>query len=119
MIPLIIIYLYLQFRSPAHDRQTSMFAATRCSFLANGLSEVTYILEPYKVDPISCVLSEVLKKPHITLGHEHNRQCRSVISMRPEPAQLNQALIAMIKEHQPREVAVIIEGKTKVSIDFY
>ena len=74
------------------------------------MSQVAYILEPYKVDPISCVMSEILKKPHITLGYEHNRQCRNVISMRPEPEQLNHALIAMIREHQPREVAVIIEG---------
>ncbi len=70
-----------------------------------------YIFEPYQVDPISCVISEILKKPHVTLSHEHQSQCKNVISLRPDPTQLNKALIAMVKEHQPREVAVIIEGK--------
>ena len=71
---------------------------------------MSYILEPYQVDPMSCVISEILKKPHITLSHEHQSQCSNVISMRPDTRQLNRALIAMVKEHQPREVAVIIEG---------
>ena len=85
-------------------------ADIRCHKLTKELARASFILEPYQVDPMSCVISEILQKPHITLSHEHQPQCKNVISMRPDPRQLNEAVIAMMLEHKRKEIAVIIEG---------
>ncbi len=74
------------------------------------LLSAAFIIEPYSVDPFSCVLSDLLGIPQITLTDEHNPACKNVLSMRPNTAQLYNSTLAMIRRSKSRIVAVIIEG---------
>eukprot|EP00795_Rhopilema_esculentum_P009215 gene9215-16892_t len=74
------------------------------------LVSAAFIIEAYSVDPFSCVLSDLLGIPQITLTDEHNPSCKNVLSMRPDTAQLYDSTLAMIRRSQSRIVAVIIEA---------
>ena len=77
------------------------------------LLSAAFIIEAYSVDPFSCVLSDLLGIPQITLTDEHNPSCKNVLSMRPDTSQLYDSTLALIRNSQSRIVAVIIEGKFK------
>ena len=74
------------------------------------LLKAAFIIETYSVDPLSCVLSDLLGIPQISLTDEHNPSCKNVLSMRPDIGQLSESTMALIRSSQSRIVAVIIEG---------
>ena len=76
-----------------------------------NLSSASFLLEPYHVDPRSCILSDLLKIPLVTMTDVHSGLCQNVISMRPSPEQLFRILNEFINEDKPQRVGVIVEGK--------
>eukprot|EP00794_Sanderia_malayensis_P008973 gene8973-9931_t len=81
------------------------------------LTSAAFVIEAYAVHPFSCILSDLLGIPQITLTDEHNPACKNVLSMRPNTAQLYDSTLAMIRRSKSRIVAVIIEdsmGETAI-----